>query len=98
MWAVKAFSARQREHARLAEGFKEEAAAQRTSWMHIEKARVLNDVVLTLAAGGMLVWAVALWSEGRITPGDVVLVSTLTFRVLHSSRDLALSLVDLSQQ
>ncbi len=98
MWAVKAFSARQREHARLAQGFREEAAAQRTSWMHIEKARVLNDVVLTVAAGGMLVWAVTLWSEGRITPGDVVLVSTLTFRVLHSSRDLALSLVDLTQQ
>ena len=98
MWAVKAFSARQREHARLAKGFRDEAAAQRTSWMHIEKARLLNDAVLTLAAGGMLVWAVTLWTQGRITPGDVVLVSTLTFRVLHSSRDLALSLVDLSQQ
>ncbi|MDB5557105.1 MAG: ABC-type multidrug transport system, ATPase and permease component [Enterovirga sp.] len=98
MWAVKAFSARQREHARLAAGFREEAAAQRTSWLHIEKARLLNDIVLTVSAGGMLVWAVTLWSRGRITPGDVVLVSTLTFRVLHSSRDLALSLVDLSQQ
>ncbi|NNM73186.1 ABC transporter ATP-binding protein [Enterovirga aerilata] len=98
MWAVKAFSARQREHARLAQGFREEAAAQRRSWMHIETARLLNDVVLTLSAAGMLVWAVTLWSEGRITPGDVVVVSTLTFRILHSSRDLALSLVDLSQQ
>jgi ATP-binding cassette subfamily B protein len=98
MWAVKAFSARQREHQRLAEGFKGEASAQRTSWMHIEKARLLHDVVLCLAAAGMLSWAVTLWSQGRITPGDVVVVSTLTFRILHSSRDLALSLVDLSQQ
>ncbi|MGA0597869.1 ABC transporter ATP-binding protein [Enterovirga sp. CN4-39] len=97
-WAVKAFSARQREYARLERGFREEAAAQRRSWMHIEKARALNDLVLTVAAGSMLVWAVTLWTEGRVTPGDVVVVSTLTFRILHSSRDLALSLVDLSQQ
>jgi ATP-binding cassette subfamily B protein len=98
MWAVKAFSARQREHQRLADGFRGEASAQRTSWMHIEKARLLHDVVLCLAAAAMLSWAVTLWSQGRITPGDVVVVSTLTFRILHSSRDLALSLVDLSQQ
>lgn len=33
-----------------------------------------------------------------ITPGDVVMVSALTFRILHGSRDLALALVDTSQQ
>jgi ATP-binding cassette subfamily B protein len=49
-------------------------------------------------AGGMLAWAVSLWSRGQITPGDVVIVSALTFRILHGSRDMALSLVDLVQQ
>ena len=98
MWAVKAFSARGRERERLAGLFVVEAAAQRRSWMYTEKARVIHDLSLWVMAGLMLFWAVYLWSVGRITPGDVVLVSALTFRILHGSRDLALSLVDVAQQ
>ncbi|MDB5512642.1 MAG: ABC-type multidrug transport system, ATPase and permease component, partial [Enterovirga sp.] len=97
MWAVKAFSARSREFDRLGAAFGAEARSQRASWMHIEKARLLHDLVLCVAAAGMLTWAVLLWTAGRISPGDVVVVSTLTFRILHSSRDLALSLVDVGQ-
>jgi ATP-binding cassette subfamily B protein len=66
--------------------------------MYTEKARVLHDLALLMLAGGMLSWAVALWAAGRISPGDVVLVSALTFRILHGSRDMALSLVDAVQQ
>ena len=98
MWAVKAFSARKREREHLADLFAVEAAAQRKSWMYTEKARVIHDLALWVMAGLMLFWAVYLWSVGRITPGDVVLVSALTFRILHGSRDLALSLVDIAQQ
>jgi ATP-binding cassette, subfamily B, bacterial len=97
MWAVKSFSARAREAERLAQGFRREALAQRRSWLYLEKARALHDVALWGMAGGMLSWAVYLWSLGDITPGDVVVVSTLTFRILNSSRDLALSLVETAQ-
>jgi ATP-binding cassette, subfamily B, bacterial len=97
MWAVKSFSARTREAERLAQGFRQEALAQRRSWLYLEKARALHDVALWGMAGGMLSWAVHLWSLGDITPGDVVVVSTLTFRILNSSRDLALSLVETAQ-
>src|SRR5690606_8364506 len=98
MWAVKAFSARTSERARLARLFRHEAVAQRASWMYTEKARLIHDVALWVMAGGMLAWAVTLWSKGNITPGDVVVVSALTFRILHGSRDMALSLVDVVQQ
>jgi ATP-binding cassette, subfamily B, bacterial len=98
MWAVKAFSARPREVARLGGQFQVEADAQRASWMHTEKARIIHDIALLLMVGGMLGWAVHLWAAGRITPGDVVLVSALTFRILNGSRDVALSLVDMVQQ
>ena len=98
MVAVKTFSARGRERARLGGAFGEEAAAHAKSWLHNEKIRVVNDVAMVLMVGATLMWAAHLWQVGRITPGDVVLVSTLTFRLLHGSRDLAMSLIDMGQQ
>ena len=98
MWSVKAFSSRGRERRRLADHFVTEADAQRASWMYTEKARLIHDVALWIVTAGMLGWAVSLWSRGQITPGDVVVVSALTFRILHGSRDMALSLVEIVQQ
>ncbi|MBO1075223.1 ABC transporter ATP-binding protein [Roseomonas marmotae] len=98
MWAVKAFSARIREHERLARGFGLEGRAQHASWMYTERARLLHDIALWSLAGIMLCWAVSLWQQGRVTPGDVVVVSALTFRILHGSREMALALVDMAQQ
>ncbi|HYH37489.1 MAG TPA: ABC transporter ATP-binding protein [Azospirillum sp.] len=97
VWVVQAFSARARERKRLADKFAAEATAQRRSWLYLEKTRVVHDLCLWVMAGGMLVWAVFSWTEGRITAGDVVLVSALTFRILHGSRDLAFALVGTTQ-
>jgi ATP-binding cassette, subfamily B, bacterial len=98
MWLVKAFSAAQAELKRLRSRFSSEATAQRASWMFTERARLFHDVALWTMAGVMLAWCLNLWSQNRITPGDVVLVSALTFRILHGSRDMALALIDISQQ
>jgi len=98
IWTVKAFSAREHEHQRLEKELGIEADAHRRSWMQLEKTRVLHDICLSLIAGSMLVWAILLWRRGSITPGDVVLVSALTFRILHGSRDLAFALVGTLQQ
>ncbi|QQP93724.1 ABC transporter ATP-binding protein (plasmid) [Skermanella sp. TT6] len=97
VWTVKAFSARQRERDRLAGELGAEAASERRSWMYLEKARLLHDACLWVMAGSMLLWAITLWRAGSITPGDVVIISALTFRILHGSRDLALALVSTSQ-
>ncbi|MCD5986056.1 ABC transporter ATP-binding protein [Pseudomonas sp. CDFA 610] len=98
IWTIKAFSARERECQRLEASIGIEARAQRRSWIYLEKARVLHDICLSVMAGGMLGWAILLWRDSAVTAGDVVLVSALTFRILHGSRDLALALVDTSQQ
>jgi len=98
VWTIKAFSARDREAERLAHEIGYEARAQRRSWMYLEKARVMHDICLSVMAGGMLVWAISLWLDSAVSAGDVVLVSALTFRILHGSRDLALALVDATQQ
>jgi ATP-binding cassette subfamily B protein len=97
IWAVKAFSARARERARLAAKFAAEAQAQRQSWSYLEKTHVLHDGCLWIMAGSMLTWAVSLWHMGQVTPGDVVIVSALTFRILHGSRDLAFACVGTTQ-
>jgi ATP-binding cassette subfamily B protein len=98
MWVVKAFSAAQSELNRLRKRFELEGAAQRASWMYTERARIFHDIALLFMAGAMLAWCLHLWRESRITPGDVVLVSALTFRILHGSRDTALAIIDVSQQ
>nr|WP_286197533.1 ABC transporter ATP-binding protein [Variovorax boronicumulans] len=98
IWTVQAFGARAREHRRLRAAFGLEAQAQRRSWLYLEKVRAAHDLCLWLMAGGMLAWVVQSWRTGDAMPGDVVVVSALTFRILHGSRDLALSLVDASQQ
>jgi ATP-binding cassette subfamily B protein len=98
MWSVKAFSARRREWLRLADHFQSEARIQTRSWLYTEKARVLHDIALWIMAGSMLFWALSLWSRSQISPGEVVVVSALTFRILHGSRDMAMSLVDMVQQ
>jgi ATP-binding cassette subfamily B protein len=97
IWAVKAFSSRQREEQRLAAALGVEARAQRRSWMFVEKTRVMHDVCLWVLSGSMLVWTLHAWQVGSLSAGDVVLVSALTFRILHGARDLALSLVGISQ-
>ncbi|WP_144637310.1 ABC transporter ATP-binding protein [Bordetella genomosp. 13] len=97
IWAVQAFSAQQRERARLERELGLEARAQRKSWMYVEKARVIHDVFLWVMAGSMLAWALWSWRRGAASPGDVVVVSALTFRILHGSRDLALALVGTAQ-
>ncbi|MCC8684272.1 ABC transporter ATP-binding protein [Xanthomonas campestris pv. raphani] len=98
VWTIKAFAARDRESARLAQEIGHEAVAHRRSWMYVEKARVIHDICLSIMAGGMLIWAISAWRSGAVSAGDVVLVSALTFRILHGSRDLALTLVDTTQQ
>ena len=97
MWAVKAFSARSRERRRLSGTFSNEARIQRASWMYMEKTRLLYDVLLWAMSAGMLCWALYLWTDGRVSTGDVVIVSTLTFRILYGARDLAMALVDMVQ-
>ena len=46
---------------------------------------------------GLLAWAILLWENGSATSGDVVLVTSLGFTILHGTRDLAVALVDTIQ-
>ncbi len=98
IWTVKAFAARRRESERLRSLFETEAAAQRRGWFFVERIRGMHDIALVLLVGGTLAWAILRWSAGAISVGDVVIVSAMTFRMLNGSRDMAMALIDASQQ
>ena len=95
---VRAFGATLREQARIGERVQGEMAARRHSLLYMEKLRLLHSVMTALITAGLLGWAVYLWQQGRATVGDITLITSLGFTILHGTRDLAVSLVDLTQQ
>jgi len=94
---VRAFGATLRERQRFAADVGEEMAARRISLRYLEKIRILHAVVTAILTACLLAWSIHRWQTGAATPGDVVLVITLGFTVLHGTRDLAVALVEMVQ-
>jgi ATP-binding cassette, subfamily B, bacterial len=74
-----------------------EMAARRSSLFYLERLRFLHAAVTIILAIALLGWALSLWEQGSVTTGDVILACTLGLSVLHSTRDLAVALVDVTQ-
>ena len=91
---VRAFGATLRERERFARRVDSEVASRGRSLRYLEKLRLLHAVATALLTAGLLAWSILLWQMHRATPGDVVLVCTLGFTILHGTRDLAVALVD----
>ncbi len=94
---VRTFGATTREHLRFDETVGQEMKARRKSLQYLERLRLLHAAITIILTVAMLAWAILLWQRGRATTGDVVLVCTLGFTILHSTRDLAVALVDVTQ-
>ncbi|MFM0340729.1 ABC transporter ATP-binding protein [Paraburkholderia fungorum] len=94
---VRTFSAVPMECQRLDAQLHTEGAARTQSLLFLEKLRLLHSIVTAIFSAGLLGWTLWLWNQGRATTGDVVLVSSLGFAILHGTRDLAVALVDLTQ-
>ncbi len=94
---VRAFGATMRERQRFAGDVGEEIAARRISLRYLEKIRLVHAIVTAILTACLLGWAVLRWQHGQASPGDVVLVITLGFTVLHGTRDLAVALVEMVQ-
>jgi ATP-binding cassette subfamily B protein len=94
---VRAFGATFRESKRIAETIGEEMDARHTSLKYLEKLRLLHAVITAIFSAGVMAWTVVLWGQGHATAGDIVLVGSLCFTILHGTRDLAVALVDLTQ-
>src|SRR5690348_1219717 len=97
MGLVRAFGMTLREQKRFGATVQAEMAARQESLLYLERLRLLHAVITALLSAGLLGWALWLWNQGRATSGDIVLVSSLGFTILHGTRDLAVALVDVTQ-
>ncbi|ACR28165.1 ABC transporter ATP-binding protein [Burkholderia glumae] len=97
MSMVRAFGMTLREQKRFGQTVKAEMDARQQSLLYLEKLRLLHAVITAMLSAGLLGWALLLWDQGRATSGDIVLVSSLGFTILHGTRDLAVALVDVTQ-
>jgi ATP-binding cassette subfamily B protein len=97
MGVVRAFGATMREKTRFSEHMETEMAARRRSLLYMERLRVIHAVMTALVTAAVLAWGLHLWETGVATAGDVVLICSLGFTILHGTRDLAVALVDLTQ-
>jgi len=94
---VRAFGATRRERQRFAHGVAREMTARSHSLRYLERLRILHAVIAAGLTACLLAWALLRWEHGLASPGDVVLVTTLGFTILHGTRDLAVALVDMTQ-
>ncbi len=97
MALVRAFGMTLREQKRFGQTVKAEMDARQQSLLYLEKLRLLHAVITAMLSAGLLGWALLLWDQGKATSGDIVLVSSLGFTILHGTRDLAVALVDVTQ-
>ena len=97
MGVVRAFGATLRERARFAGRMTGEMAARRKSLLYMEKLRLIHAVMTAIITAGLLGWGIVMWQHGLASAGDMVLICSLGFTILHGTRDLAVALVDLTQ-
>jgi ATP-binding cassette subfamily B protein len=97
MGVVRAFGATLREQVRFTLRMTSEMGARRRSLLYMEKLRLIHAVMTAVVTAGLLGWGILMWQAGRASAGDMVLICSLGFTILHGTRDLAVALVDLTQ-
>ena len=97
MGVVRAFGATFREQKRIGATIGVEMGARRASLIYLERLRLIHAVITATLIAGVVAWGILLWQQGQATVGDLVLVTALSLGILHSTRDLAVALVDLTQ-
>ncbi len=94
---VRAFGAGKRERMRFSRRLRGEMATRTRSLRYLEKLRLLHAVMTAALTAALLIVSVILWIEHQVTTGDIVMITSLGFTILHGTRDLAVALVETIQ-
>ena len=94
---VRAFGATHSERRRFSDRMKSEMRWRGRSLRYLEKLRLIHAALTAVLTAGLLTWAILLWHAHRASVGEVVMVTTLGFMILHGTRDLAVALVETIQ-
>jgi ATP-binding cassette, subfamily B, bacterial len=94
---VRAFGATFREQRRISDRMEGEMAARRRSLYYLENIRLVHAILTAILTAGVVAWGIVLWQNGQAKVGDLVLITSLAFGILHGTRDLAVAMVDLTQ-
>ena len=97
MGVVRAFGATFREQSRFGARMDSEMGARRRSLLYMEKLRLIHAIMTAIVTAGLLGWGIVMWQRGQASAGDLVLICSLGFTILHGTRDLAVALVELTQ-
>jgi ATP-binding cassette subfamily B protein len=97
MGVVRAFGATLRERDRFDHRMAGEMRARRRSLLYMEKLRLIHAIMTAVVTAGLLGWGIHMWQHGQASAGDLVLICSLGFTILHGTRDLAVALVELTQ-
>jgi ATP-binding cassette, subfamily B, bacterial len=98
MSVVRAFGATFREQHRIGGRVTREMAARSRSLRYLEKLRLVHASLTALLTAGVVAVGILLWQAGQATVGDIALFTALAMTILNSTRDLAVALVNLTQQ
>ena len=98
MGVVRAFGAVVREQRRIGFRIASEMTARRSSLYYLEKLRLIHAVLTAILTASVVAVGIILWQHGRASVGDIALLTALAMTILNSTRDLAVALVNLTQQ
>ena len=98
MGVVRAFGATLRERQRIGTRISAEMTARRGSLYYLEKLRLIHAGLTALLTAGVVAVGIGLWQHGQASVGDIALLTALAMTILNCTRDLAVALVNLTQQ
>ncbi len=98
MGVVRAFGAVVREQRRIGFRIASEMTARRSSLYYLEKLRLIHALLTAILTASVVAVGIILWQHGRASVGDIALLTALAMTILNSTRDLAVALVNLTQQ
>lgn len=98
MGVVRAFGATLREQRRIGLRVANELTARRSSLYYLEKLRLIHAALTAVLTACVVAVGIMLWQHGRASVGDIALLTALAMTILNCTRDLAVALVNLTQQ